>query len=202
MRISFEDWINEYAPITEKTDFDRMLREIGNYEPVWKYTRHDLLKAVWHIVPDNKKYELFEFDYTTSKQTGDIWYANMIINDIRRLRPQSVLDALLPYTDANGYIAVYRGTSSCRNQEYSFSWSVSKDVADFFAYRHNLFRGGKKSYVSTGRIKVDDVAMFIKEPEFEIIQFGQVKDIHSKVFKEELFNVAECRHRLGWREGA
>ena len=94
----------------------------------------------------------------------------------RIIRPENWRDALPESVRGLDTFTIYRGSSSDISRA-SLSWSLSYDVAEWFARRNNfLYQLPVHVYQAT--IKADKVIAYLNErEEFEIVQYRNVKDV-------------------------
>lgn len=94
----------------------------------------------------------------------------------RIIRPENWRDALPESVRDLDTFTIYRGSSSDISRA-SLSWSLSYDVAEWFARRNNfLYQLPVHVYQAT--IKADKVIAYLNErEEFEIVQYRNVKDV-------------------------
>ncbi len=94
------------------------------------------------------------------------------------IRPDNWRDALPESVRDIEMFTVYRGgIGSIERAPLSISWSLSYDVAEWFAHRSELFYRCS-CHVYQGTIHADKVIAYLPErSEFEIIQHRNVKDV-------------------------
>lgn len=97
----------------------------------------------------------------------------------RITRPENWRDALPESVRDLDTFTVYRGSiSSIERAPFSLSWSLSYDIAEWFAHRNELFYPHASIHVYQGTIKADKVIAYLNErEEFEIVQYRNVKDV-------------------------
>lgn len=97
----------------------------------------------------------------------------------RIIRPENWRNALPESVRDLDTFTVYRGSiSSIERTPFSLSWSLSYDIAEWFAHRNELFYPHASIHVYQGTIKADKVIAYLNErEEFEIVQYRNVKDV-------------------------
>ena len=94
------------------------------------------------------------------------------------IRPDNWRDALPESVRNLDTFTIYRGgIGNIERAPLSISWSLSYDVAEWFAHRNELFYRCP-CHVYQGTIHADKVIAYLPErSEFEIIQHRNVKDV-------------------------
>ena len=136
----------------------------------------DLLYKCEHLMPLEIKCRYALQHYYSH---GD--HSPIIRKYVRRakiIRPDNWRDALPESVRDIEMFTVYRGgIGSIERAPLSISWSLSYDVAEWFAHRSELFYRCP-CHVYQGTIHADNVIAYLPErSEFEIIQHRNVKDV-------------------------
>lgn len=136
----------------------------------------DLLYKCEHLMPLEIKCRYALQHYYSH---GD--HSPIIRKYVRRakiIRPDNWRDALPESVRDIEMFTVYRGgIGSIERAPLSISWSLSYDVAEWFAHRSELFYRCP-CHVYQGTIHADKVIAYLPErSEFEIIQHRNVKDV-------------------------
>ena len=136
----------------------------------------DLLYKCEHLMPLEIKCQYALKHYYSH---GD--HSPIIRKYVRRakvIRPENWRDALPESVRNLDSFTVYRGgIGSIERAPLSISWSLSYDVAEWFAHRSELFYRCP-CHVYQGKIHADKVIAYLPErSEFEIIQHRNVKDV-------------------------
>ena len=136
----------------------------------------DLLYKCEHLMPLEIKCRYALQHYYSH---GD--HSPIIRKYVRRakiIRPDNWRDALPESVRDIKMFTVYRGgIGSIERAPLSISWSLSYDVAEWFAHRSELFYRCS-CHVYQGTIHADKVIAYLPErSEFEIIQHRNVKDV-------------------------
>ena len=136
----------------------------------------DLLYKCEHLMPLEIKCRYALQHYYSH---GD--HSPIIRKYVRRakiIRPDNWRDALPESVRDIEMFTVYRGgIGSIERAPLSISWSLSYDVAEWFAHRSELFHRCS-CHVYQGTIHADKVIAYLPErSEFEIIQHRNVKDV-------------------------
>ena len=136
----------------------------------------DLLYKCEHLMPLEIKCRYALQHYYSH---GD--HSPIIRKYVRRakiIRPDNWRDALPESVRNLDTFTIYRGgIGNIERAPLSISWSLSYDVAEWFAHRNELFYRCP-CHVYQGTIHVDKVIAYLPErSEFEIIQHRNVKDV-------------------------
>ena len=154
----------------------------GEWESVSQYicgyaeTGAIVLQIGKHIIPKPIQYQI-AIDLYTDK--GDLYNEILdIIKDGNEYRPDDWNKEMPECVRNETTFTVYRaGEESINDADESISWTLWRDVAEWFAERHEHYgQGTQHLYKAT--ISTDDVIAFTNaRQEFEIIQYRGVKDI-------------------------
>ena len=129
-----------------------------------------------NIIPKPIQYQI-AIDLYTDK--GDLYNERLdIIKDGNEYRPDDWNKEMPECVRNETTFTVYRaGEESINDADESISWTLWRDVAEWFAERHEHYgQGTQHLYKAT--ISADDVIAFTNErQEFEIIQYYGVREI-------------------------
>ena len=133
----------------------------------YNYLNEDKLEAIRNIYPNLE----YGFRYISKE----------IISEIFSLSPESK-EFLKQYVDEDGYLVIYRGQGSKSSSiEEAYSWSLSKEVAVWFANRFDLDSNLKSVYKA--KIHIDCVKDFYNSKEQEVIaHFDDLIDVEKIKF--------------------
>lgn len=103
-----------------------------------------------------------------------------IINEVKKYNHSDTVNnqELIKLLDGKGFLTVYHGhcKKTLRN---SNSWTIKKDMADWFGNRNALLNGKDEYYVVTGKVKLTDIITYIKDRnEFEVVVLN--RDVKNK----------------------
>ena len=129
-----------------------------------------------NMIPRPLQYQI-AIDLYTDK--GDMFSEIIdIVKSGREYRPEDWNKEMPECVRDETTFTVYRaGQESIDAAAESASWTLWRDVAEWFAERHEYFRQGKQ-HLYKATISAEDVIAFTNgRQEFEIIQYQGVKDI-------------------------
>lgn len=134
------------AQCTFKGKYQRLAEILSNYS--WKYRAYGLLGLYTTCDP----HQVEPMPHITRPL-----YDEMIEED------KSVFDSL------PDLVTIYRGTSldEYEKQEYGQSWTLSKEKAEFFAYKYNHFHEGTKRVVVSTQLTKNDIFAYTSERDEE-----------------------------------
>ena len=116
-------------------------------------------KDVFQFLPDEIKYEAF-FDVYTRAEYRFTAFTIKILEAVRKLRPDSVIQELGKFADDKGFITIYRGecTKSTPVQK-ALSWTLDKEKAVWFAKRFLCLASDieKIGYVYTAKVNLKNI---------------------------------------------
>ena len=179
------------APILEDKDEYRLYYRIlkaeeamlrGEWESVSQYicgyaeTGAIVLQIGKHIIPKPIQYQIAIELYTDK---GDMYSEILdIVKNGNEYRPDDWNKEMPECVRNETTFTVYRaGEESIDDATECMSWTLWRDVAEWFAERHEYYRQGKQ-HLYKATISADDVIAFTNSrQEFEIIQYRGVKDI-------------------------
>lgn len=139
----------------------------------------------WENIPNKEViYDLFK-DCLSSNESNDLYNKLMQPKLIKEVMNHNQKDTtenqeLIGLLDAEGYLTIYHGhvTKSLKNHN---SWTIKKEVAEYFGNRNALFNQKKEYYVVCGRVKLKDIITYITDRnEFEIVVPDKCVDIISR----------------------
>lgn len=146
-------------------NFERFFALIDKKILFYAYSKH------YRSIPDHRKYDIFISIY----QRSEYGFANLdknLLIDIFSKRDRSDawrerITALKASVDGNT-ITIYRGVGE-KSQELGMSWTLSLDIARFFAHRF-----GGRGRVIQGTVHIDDVLDYLESrDEQEILVFPE-----------------------------
>lgn len=117
-------------------------------------------------------YEIFADVYTDS-ESG---FSNFSKEDVELLLSMNPADYKSKIkTDDKGYVTIFRGESGELTEHEVYSWTLSKEVANWFANRYDDTEG----YTLKGKVKIDNIrAYFTDRNEEEVIVFSEdIEDV-------------------------
>jgi len=128
------------------------------------------------LLPAELKYQLACMHYVNKGDTYPV--LRRILRDNRSCRPENWRDELPEAVRDNEVFTVYRaGSQTIDKVRYSMSWTLSRDVAEWFADRNDHY-GCPEQHIYRATIAADKVIAYLNERnEFEIIQFRNVKNV-------------------------
>lgn len=135
-----------------------------------------ILRICRQQIPPEKRREVALYHYACH---GDHYpQIRNILRHSRKYRPENWNEEMPECVRGFKEFTVYRaGSESINETRNRLSWSLSRDVAEWFAER-NLAHGGKKQHLYRAKIKVDDVLAYIGDRnEYEILQYRGIYDI-------------------------
>ena len=135
-----------------------------------------VLKIGQRIIPKPIQYQIAISLYTDK---GDMYDEIVdIVKNGRQHRPNDWDKEMPECVRKENTFTVYRaGKESIDKAADSLSWTLWRDVAEWFAERHEHY-GQEKQHLYKATISADDVIAFTNSRrEFEIIQYRGVKDI-------------------------
>ena len=154
----------------------------GNWELVEDAAQCDaetaaaLLQILDEKMPSELKYRIALYHYS---HHGDNYpVIRRCLRENKKHRAENWRDQLPEAVRANKVFTVYRGGSESINKaKYKMSWSLSRDVAEWFASRNVLF-GYPDQHIYRATIPADKVIAYINDrSEFEIVQYQNVRNI-------------------------
>jgi hypothetical protein len=91
---------------------------------------------------------------------------NLETPEDKGIRIERNRDALKQYLDEEQNLLAYRGCGNGDAGDAAISYTVSRDIAEWFANRKKHF-GSKKVWVSEKKISIDDVILYTNDREEE-----------------------------------
>lgn len=154
----------------------------GDWETVEETAVYDadtaaaLLYMLERRMPPELKYRIAREHY--SHHGDEIPIIRRLLRENRKLRPENWRDELPEAVRENEIFTVYRaGCEPIEKAQYRMSWTLSRDVAEWFANRHEYF-GHPEQHIYCAAITAAGVIAYIGDrSEFEIVQYRQVKNI-------------------------
>ena len=140
----------------------------GNYLRIFllidRPLRIECFKKIFDLIPDEHKYDLFNYVYTDGEFGFKQWSAN-IINKIKKYVPTEFKQKLKSKVDSSGYLTIYRGCASKSTPvEKAFSWTLDYNKAMFFSKR--FCHGNEYNYpgsIYKGQIRLEKIIDYITE---------------------------------------
>jgi len=164
------DIIHKFA---DAGQWESFLLAFGNHSNGEGLDRWGAFEIFFDKIPDDKKHEMTMLVYTSCEGIGQ--YMNKYLQAIKKLRPADLLEPIREHIDEKGFLTIYRGGVEVANPTLQKSWTVSKDIAEWFAKRYG-FMGD--SIVYRGIIKESNVIAYTNDrQEQEIIQYRNVKNV-------------------------
>lgn len=161
----------------QKNDFHSIFSYVEKKMKIPLYVKH------FDEIPFDQKYDVFRQIYRNSEYGFHDFDPELLeqIFDSRSLSKEWEQDMqeLRSLADKDGFITIYRGEGE-RSQpiEEALSWSLSKDMAIFFATRF-----APTGILYEGKIEVDDVLDYMhnRDEEEVLVEPSAVKDIHKEI---------------------
>lgn len=137
-------------------------------------------KSIFLHLPDDMKYEAFLDAYLRS----EYYFGKLTINileSLKKLRPESVIEELGKHADDKGFITIYRGECTKSSQfKKAISWSLDKEKAIWFAKRF-LLEFSDVGYVYEAKVNINNVIGFTQDrSESEVIVRSKYLELISK----------------------
>lgn len=137
----------------------------------------DYFKKYYHLIPKEEIVNVFVEMYTVL-ETGFEYFSNELIQEIFSLASQEEIDKLLTetYGTVTDTYTIYRGEHEDSNSiENSLSWTLSQEVAEFFASRIN----GAKGNIYTATVKKEDILYYInlRDEEEVLVNYKDLTNI-------------------------
>ena len=154
----------------------------GDWDTVKKIASYDanmaasIFRVIEKIMPDEVKCSIALKHYTHHGDQFPIIRKH--VRNALKIRPENWREKLPEAVRHLDSFTVYRaGLESLDKAKYSLSWTLSRDVAEWFANRQR-FLYGQLGHIYTATISADKVIAFDNgRNEFEIIQYRNVKNI-------------------------
>lgn len=160
-------------------DFDSLLAE---YMPYSEADRCYYFTLGWKKIRNKDVlYELYK-ECLTLNESNELYDKLMQPSLIKKVKKYNKKDTinnaeLIGLLDADGYLTVYHGhvIEDLTNHN---SWTIKKEVAEYFGNRNALFNKKKKYYVINGKVKLKDIITYITDRnEFEVVVPGECVNI-------------------------
>ncbi|ACL77258.1 hypothetical protein [Ruminiclostridium cellulolyticum] len=168
---------DNFRELYVKNDLKGMFFAIHKRDVIQAY------KDVFQYLPDDIKYKAFFNVYTRAEYNFKALTIK-ILDALKKLRPDSVIQELSKYADDKGYITIYRGECTKSTPvNKALSWSLDKDRAEWFARRF-LF-GDNVGYVYSAKVKINDVIGYYngRDESEVIVRYKYLMLISSDEFK-------------------
>lgn len=156
-----------------KADDWATVRKFGHYSA-------DIAAAILRVFSDRLspeyKREIALLHYTDKGDSYPIIRRTVI--ESLNCRPENWRDNLPESVRELDTFTVYRaGVEPIGNARFSMSWTLSRDVAEWFAKRQEHYGRGE-SHLYRGIISADKIVAYLNgRHEFEIVQYANVRDI-------------------------
>lgn len=134
---------------------------------------------VWRFIPKEFLYREYK-NLLNSEQFGfqySYFFKSELICEIMKVNKYDTVEnkELISLLDSDGYLTVYHG--HCKpTMRNSYSWTIDKNVAEFFGRRNARFHSASNYYIVTGKVKLEDVIAFIDEEDAD----GDAKKINNE----------------------
>lgn len=173
--ITYLEWTNMGEGLEMKIEMTQKDVAQGNFSRILDLSdtigRPLVFEYFFHHMPEEKKYELF-IDLYVLQEYGFAYYDPAIVKELLEKQPKELRgkaqEAVLKESGVKEgeFITIYRGMGSASTPvEHAMSWTLSEQVAHFFANR--LGNGG---YIVEAQIKISDVIDYIdRRNEKEVI---------------------------------
>ena len=154
----------------------------GDWDTVKKIASYDanmaasIFRVIEKIMPDEVKYSIALKHYT---HHGDGYpIIRKYVRNALKIRPENWRGKLPEAVRHLDSFTVYRaGLEPLDKAKYSLSWTLSRDVAEWFANRQK-FLYGQLGHIYKATISAEKVIAFDNgRNEFEIIQYRNVKNV-------------------------
>ena len=160
-----------FEKLYKKDDLSGMLFAIHKRDVIQAY------KDVFEYLTDDMKYKSFLNVYTRAEYNFRTLTIK-ILEELKRLKPNSVIQKLSKYTDDKGFITIYRGEcTKSTSLNKSLSWTLDKEKAEWFARRFLLT--GETGTVYTAKANIKNVIGFYsgREESEVIIRYKYLEPI-------------------------
>jgi hypothetical protein len=129
-----------------------------------------MINREFRTIPHEQKYDVFVHVYSSIDHGFNMLSKN-IFYDVKKFMPKSIKSEIRKLANADGYITIYRGmTEKSTSINIANSWTMSLDVAKFFAKRFN----SESPHIYKAKINYKDVFAYINSKnEEEILIFPE-----------------------------
>jgi len=145
--------------------------ENGNYEMLFHMMVSNMRLYVFNqtfsSIPENKVYEVFKFVYQSSEYGFEDFHWGQIIPMCER---ENRHDLEILKREYGKQLTIYRGCKD--NTEDGFSWTLDKEVAEFFANRFDT-----EGYVLKGKVDTEQVLTYIDRESEVIVEINKVEKV-------------------------
>lgn len=174
-------------------DFKNMSDDYDFYDIISKRTVYErdsrlcCFTSGWKNIPDKYLYDLYKsnFSDTDFGQYYKKFFDKELLARIFTLNKEDTINnkKLIDLLDKDGYLTIYRGHSRA-SLKNSNSWTINRDIAEFFGKRNALFNKAKNYYIFTGKVKLENVIAFTEDrQESEIVvEVDNIEDITKEKF--------------------
>ena len=155
------------------------------------YTAAEVLEMVYHEIPDEQKCEVIFNVYKAANMFNSI--PKKMLAEMKKYRPDYIIEPLWEIADANGNLTVYRGTIIPEAKPHlSASWTLSYETAKIYATDwvtsiagKNYYGLANSFYLYQGVINLNDV-LYYTDKSGTIIQHGSVNNINVENMMKEI----------------
>lgn len=139
-------------------------------------TAAELLKIFEKKMPPEMKYRIVLEHYC--HHGDEIPIIRRCLRESKKYRPENWRDELPEAVRGNEIFTVYRaGRELIEKAQNSMSWTLSRDVAEWFAERHEYFHQSKQHIYRATITAANVIAYIGGRGEYEIVQYRGVKNI-------------------------
>ena len=157
-----------------------------------------LLYMLEHRMPPELKYRIAREHY--SHHGDEIPIIRRFLRENKKYRPENWRDELPEAVRENEIFTVYRaGCEPIEKAQYRMSWTLSRDVAEWFANRHEYLKQSEQHIYRASIMAANVIAYIGGRSEFEIVQYRRVKNIVElprQGFSEEFREILRMQGRF------
>lgn len=157
-----------------------------------------LLYMLEHRMPSELKYRIAREHY--SHHGDEISIIRRFLRENKKYRPENWRDELPEAVRENEIFTVYRaGCEPIEKAQYRMSWTLSRDVAEWFANRHEYLKQSEQHIYRASIMAANVIAYIGGRSEFEIVQYRRVKNIVElprQGFSEEFREILRMQGRF------
>ena len=157
-----------------------------------------LLYMLERRMPPELKYRIAREHY--SHHGDEIPIIRRFLRENKKYRPENWRDELPEAVRENEIFTVYRaGCEPIEKAQYRMSWTLSRDVAEWFANRHEYLKQSEQHIYRASIMAANVIAYIGGRSEFEIVQYRRVKNIVElprQGFSEEFREILRMQGRF------
>ena len=157
-----------------------------------------LLYMLERRMPSELKYRIAREHY--SHHGDEIPIIRRFLRENKKYRPENWRDELPEAVRENEIFTVYRaGCEPIEKAQYRMSWTLSRDVAEWFANRHEYLKQSEQHIYRASITAANVIAYIGGRSEFEIVQYRRVKNIVElprQGFSEEFREILRMQGRF------